>query len=307
MINESARPNDVLLKGDGFAAVPYELLRSVRNTKAVALYAILAMHADWQTGLCHPSVKRLTEMMGYSSRKAFDEGLDTLTQAGWVEVFPRWIVADEDGERVVYERPEGDGWRQTSNGYIVHRTAPDPVPDRDRGGSLQGKGGSSLEGTGGVPYREHEQEPLKQEPEEQENNPQPPAEVEGDFDTFWAAYPRKVAKAAARTAFKKAMKQTTLEELMEGLRRSISSWRVEGRDKTKLPYPATWLNQGRWEDEETTAADMRAPDGRPLSATERLRLRTQGANSRPTRPYSGLTERNQGVLPMGTFNAGEGL
>ena len=38
-----------------------------------------------------------------------------------------------------------------------------------------------------------------------------------DFDTFWGAYPRKQDKKKARTAFAKALKVASLEEILEGL------------------------------------------------------------------------------------------
>lgn len=76
------------------------------------------------------------------------------------------------------------------------------------------------------------------------------------FDEWWDLYPRKVARKKAEQAYKAALRGgATPAELLTGLEASRRSWAIEGREKTKLPYPATWLNQGRWEDEETTTAD----------------------------------------------------
>ena len=66
------------------------------------------------------------------------------------------------------------------------------------------------------------------------------------FDHFWALYPRRVAKLAARKAWAKvdpAQHVAILEALV--------SWRPVWRDKDQeyLPHPATWLNGERWEDE----------------------------------------------------------
>lgn len=74
--------------------------------------------------------------------------------------------------------------------------------------------------------------------------PIPPA---GDFEDFWKAYPRKAGKDAARRAFSRAGAEICV--LLDALERQkqTEQWRREnGRF---IPYPATWLNQGRWQDE----------------------------------------------------------
>jgi uncharacterized protein YdaU (DUF1376 family) len=65
------------------------------------------------------------------------------------------------------------------------------------------------------------------------------------FDRFWVVYPEKVAKPAARKAFNRVIRKTTIEIILAGVERYIA---------TKPPdrawaYPATWLNQERWLDQ----------------------------------------------------------
>ncbi len=76
-----------------------------------------------------------------------------------------------------------------------------------------------------------------------------PRPVEGAFDDFWAAYPRKVGKEAARRAFALAAKRASLAEIGTGLARQ--SW---PDNPQFIPHPATWLSQGRWQDDPTAAA-----------------------------------------------------
>jgi hypothetical protein len=69
-----------------------------------------------------------------------------------------------------------------------------------------------------------------------------------DFETFYSAYPRKVAKDKAYESWKK--KKPRLDDVMYAL-----SWQIDSTDWTKengkyIPHPATYLNQGRWKDEE---------------------------------------------------------
>lgn len=77
-----------------------------------------------------------------------------------------------------------------------------------------------------------------------------PAKPSMEFDTFWAAYPRKVGKIAGRTAFDKAIKLTTLEQILEGIK--LLKIETAGKDIDFTPHPASWLNAGRWDDEPST-------------------------------------------------------
>ena len=74
-----------------------------------------------------------------------------------------------------------------------------------------------------------------------------------DFDAFWAAYPRKKNKEQARKAFKK-LKGVKLQELLDAIERQKHSrdWTKDGGQY--IPYPATWLNAGGWQDEDMAPA-----------------------------------------------------
>ena len=99
-----------------------------------------------------------------------------------------------------------------------------------------------------------------------QNNPPIPPEGGSDglpdpelFTRFWAEYPRKVAKLKSMQKFDKLCRsEETLEQMLTALRRQIAAAenrasRERGRDwKEFFPYPLTWLNQRRWEDEDDT-------------------------------------------------------
>jgi hypothetical protein len=68
------------------------------------------------------------------------------------------------------------------------------------------------------------------------------------FSRFWAAYPRRVAKEAARRAFAAAIKRgADAEALIAGAARYAAERRDQEIRFTK--HPATWINGGCWEDE----------------------------------------------------------
>lgn len=70
------------------------------------------------------------------------------------------------------------------------------------------------------------------------------------FDKFWEEYPLKYAKAKALAAFNKIdPDDQLLETMLEAVRKQkeTDQWKKDGGQF--IPYPATWLNQHRWEDE----------------------------------------------------------
>ena len=74
------------------------------------------------------------------------------------------------------------------------------------------------------------------------------------FKRFWDAVPKKVAKKAALTAFKRAMRDTDADTLIDGMMRYAQHIKDKGVGSDYILHPTTWLNQGRWEDE-TSAPD----------------------------------------------------
>lgn len=78
----------------------------------------------------------------------------------------------------------------------------------------------------------------------------PPSAQERRFDEFWALYPKKVGKAAAKKAWKRAKVDAELHEhIITALRAAITSVQWTRDNGRFIPNPSTWLNQGRWDDE----------------------------------------------------------
>lgn len=88
-----------------------------------------------------------------------------------------------------------------------------------------------------------------QEQEQEQEQEAPPTPQGEGFDAFWQAYPKKVAKEAARKAFgKRKPGAALLAEMLAAIAVQSGSeqWRKDGGQF--IPYPATWLNEARWED-----------------------------------------------------------
>lgn len=71
-----------------------------------------------------------------------------------------------------------------------------------------------------------------------------------DFETFWAAYPKKRKKLDALKAWQRVKPSAELlDEMLDAL-----SWQRRSEDWTKeagqyVPLPASWLRAGQWMDE----------------------------------------------------------
>lgn len=74
--------------------------------------------------------------------------------------------------------------------------------------------------------------------------------IEERFKVFWKAYPRKSGKGSAEKAWAKiAPSQKLFDEIMAALdvAKRCEQWLKDNGQF--IPYPATWLNQKRWEDD----------------------------------------------------------
>lgn len=78
-----------------------------------------------------------------------------------------------------------------------------------------------------------------------------------EFLSFWAHYPEKIGKAAARRAFATALPKTTLDAMLASLERYKAS---KPPDRSWC-HPATWLNQERWLDQPASTAEVVAHPG----------------------------------------------
>ena len=74
------------------------------------------------------------------------------------------------------------------------------------------------------------------------------------FDEFWKAYPKKKAKEAARKAWAKLKPDETLgKEIIQAVIESAKTKDWLKENGKYIPYPATYLNGKRWEDERNDA------------------------------------------------------
>jgi hypothetical protein len=68
------------------------------------------------------------------------------------------------------------------------------------------------------------------------------------FNEFWVLYPRKISKRVAEKSWSKMTPQEQSDAL-EAITNHLEYWKLKNTETEYIPHPATWLNQGRWEDE----------------------------------------------------------
>ena len=72
--------------------------------------------------------------------------------------------------------------------------------------------------------------------------------IHDEFINFWNLYPRKVNKANAQKAYKKALKKADSEKIIKGLKTYINDIKIKNTKNEYIAHASTWLNGERWLD-----------------------------------------------------------
>lgn len=203
---------------DHFTIVPNAWLRDARlSRRARGLLAELMSHSPgWET-----SVESLVAT-GPEGRDAIRGALIELERLGYLA---RTQARDEAG------RLAGADYEVT-----------DPATD-----SPSSDNPTTGEPTTGEPTSadQRPKKTISQKNNSQNSSTAEPSVIDRAFDLFWAKYPRKVGKDAARKAFRAALKRAgSPAPIMTGLDRFVFS-----PDPQFQPHPSSWLNAGRFADE----------------------------------------------------------
>ena len=102
------------------------------------------------------------------------------------------------------------------------------------------------------------------------------------FAVFYGLYPRKMARKDAEKAWK-SMTTDEQEKAIEALPSHLKYWKIKETAKDFIPYPASWLRAGRYDDE-LDIEPLKKPE-LPFYATEELTLKK--AQEVGVIPYAG--------------------
>lgn len=104
------------------------------------------------------------------------------------------------------------------------------------------------------------------------------------FEAWYEMYPRKVAKKVAQKSWAR-LTESEKRKAMESLPTHIKYWRITETEKEYIPHPATWLNQGRFDDEiDLTPKEAKKPK-LPWYSTDELTI--QKGRELGLNPYAG--------------------
>lgn len=192
---------------------------------------------------------------GTDGKDAVRTGLEELEQAGYLR-------------RVRPERGDGGRWGETdyelsdpfdSSGRLVGHLTPAPdqreIRPSDAVDQRETRRSGLSDPVTGADYPARLIRPIEDNGENTKRSSISPLPgMEGEeppglsaaaaFDAFWAAYPKKVGKDAARRAWVKAARRADTAKIIDVVRRYPFR-----PDRQYVKDPATWLNAGCWEDD----------------------------------------------------------
>lgn len=208
-----------------FSVIPWPVLSSQElSDKTKLVYGLIA-GLTGDTGYCFATNGALAAIMRCGER-TISRAISELTEAG---------------ELIVREVNTGDRVGNRERRIYTRETASRSL---DRSGEAASFGEASLDKSGEAFFNRIDNI--------SPNNPpiSPQGESASLFARFWALYPRKQGKAAARKAWDKLKPDMELCRLMsKALHTQMASEEWQRDEGRYIPYPATWLNGRRWEDE----------------------------------------------------------
>lgn len=241
-----------------FAIIPEWVLDAGVSPSAVVVYLTLARYANRQTRSCYPSKETLSEKSGLSANTV-SRCLSELRDIG-----------------AITSRRRNVNGVPTSNIYILHMAGPNGVaaelvqdqPLIPKFEPLIPKFEADIPNFG-IQTRQSNQT-------KRTRNISSSSDDDGQFDQFWAIYPRKVGKGVARKAWIKALKETPAEQIISGAEQYARQ--RAGEDPKYTAHPSSWLAAERWMDEPDPKYLPKSKNADRLKgALERLAVRELGA------------------------------
>lgn len=218
-----------------------KVVRMMSALKADRLRIIGGLHAVW----CLFDVHSIDGYLDGYTPEVLDQHLgwdgfsDAMILIGWLE---------SDGKSL--QTPRFD----EHNGQSAKRRAQETTRKRDA------RKVSAPEADKKRTREEKRREDIKPNP----LKPPRTSSLDAGFDAFWLAYPKKTGKEAARKSWAKL--KPHLDAVLKAL-----AWQVNSEQWLKdsgqfIPNPATYLNQGRWQDEQQAVISSGA-SGKPWFIT----------------------------------------
>ena len=212
-----------------------EKIKGNGRLTAIAIANRVNIHPEYNDQLCAwPSIKGLARDIG-ASKTAVKSSLNILEELGVITRVQRFSNNEKIATLYIWHPWRIDGWDDSA----MRRRE-----DAERGYTREEAPEVPASAPAPAPATPTLEAPAK------------PTEKPADgFTEWWPHYPKKVKKLDAEKAYRAALKRgVTPKELLDGLQRQKAAWKAKGTEPQYIPYPATWLRAGSWEDELDTVA-----------------------------------------------------
>jgi|GEM_PF-439785 len=245
---------------------------------------------------------------GQSAREAAEHLLESLISAGWIDIADdghfilhdwdfwqdQWYKAQDKRAKAAADKRkqrQGGGENDMSDGQSTGQS------ERQEQGQYVGQS-DRTSAPNRNRNRNHNRD-LNHNREHDRDGDTPPIPPAGGsaasasdiqekrFEKFWTAYPKKTGKQAAFKSWQRikptAELHTKIMEAVATAKRTEQWQRENGRF---IPNPATWLNQGRWDDE---YAENRVPENTRRTKLEGFHMADEEEAPRPSAEEPKLT------------------
>jgi hypothetical protein len=268
--------NSSSTSGKGAAVKPIVWMNFIRrlagwSTGEKCLLYTVGLHADKDTGEAYPSIKTLMDEAALGKtftiqtlKKAINRRLLRERRKGygdqryWQRTYTLTIPVEDEILGSLTEPTIGELGSLTeqlgslSESAKISQTQTQSGLEADFSGAIRSL--SEYISTSSSPPSNSLSEANENHQSQTQNSGRtPPKRVNEHsvgFERFYAAYPRKVAKREAIKAWDKlAPDDELIERILDSLERQKASWAAEKQERKFIPYPASWLNGQRWEDE----------------------------------------------------------
>lgn len=164
-----------------------------------------------------------------------------------------------------------DGWHNFTLDEVMReseRRAEKQRNYRDRG-NTNGNGGGNAQhnkprNTDGSPSPSPSPSLISVSGTGTRSTPSAPSALDRGFEEFWHAYPKKVGKAAALKVWNRLKPVNgQRERILSAVDQQAATDQWTREHGRFIPNPATWLNQGRWDDEPIGAPIPPSDDSEP--------------------------------------------
>jgi hypothetical protein len=213
---------------------------------AITIYVILRCHADGKTSEpVWPGLTRLQKLSGFS-RSIVVKALRALLKVGLIEVTLRGAQQHQYRFPKLVHAVNQSTVRTGSPDEPNRFTARTSTGSRDEPELVHAVNPNKTQ----LP-RLNEQDSITKTKERASRRKKSRTLESPEFARFYAAYPRKVGRKKAGFAYYKATmnsKSVSHDALLAAVEAQKAAGILKPNDQY-TPYPATWLNGRRWEDE----------------------------------------------------------